>query len=142
MRSAAAERCRRKFLRFFPGGFRDETYREWERNYKAAAARAWQSVLSREQFRLLLNGRRFTRSRRNALRIKSHTNLLFSFEKMALRDATANHRGCARFAVGLYDFLYGEGDPADRLNGGRGGRAAAAKTDAHYDLARSSPCSA
>ena len=32
-RSAGAERCRRKFLRFFPGGFRDETYLAWEREY-------------------------------------------------------------------------------------------------------------
>ena len=30
--AAGAERCRRKFLRFFPGGFRDETYLDWERN--------------------------------------------------------------------------------------------------------------
>jgi diguanylate cyclase (GGDEF)-like protein len=28
------ERARAKFLRFFPGGFHDETYLEWERDYK------------------------------------------------------------------------------------------------------------
>src|SRR5205085_2387758 len=33
-RPAAPERCRRKFLRFFPGGFRDEKYVDWERGYK------------------------------------------------------------------------------------------------------------
>jgi hypothetical protein len=32
--SAEAMRCRRKFLRFFPGGFYDETYIDWERGYK------------------------------------------------------------------------------------------------------------
>ena len=29
--SPSAMRCRRKFLRFFPGGFADETYVDWER---------------------------------------------------------------------------------------------------------------
>jgi len=27
-------RAKRKFLRTFPDGFRDETYLDWERNYK------------------------------------------------------------------------------------------------------------
>lgn len=40
MSSQVAEKCRRKFLRYFPGGFKDETYLEWERNYEAEAARA------------------------------------------------------------------------------------------------------
>jgi hypothetical protein len=35
--SAQALRCRRKFLRFFPDGFRDETYIDWERGYKWTA---------------------------------------------------------------------------------------------------------
>jgi hypothetical protein len=29
-----ALRCRRKILRQFPGGFRDPTYLDWERDYK------------------------------------------------------------------------------------------------------------
>src|SRR5437667_10703678 len=29
-----AGRGRKKFLRFFPGGFKDETYVEWERKYR------------------------------------------------------------------------------------------------------------
>src|SRR5688572_9321837 len=29
------EACRRRFLRFFPDGFADETYLAWERDYKA-----------------------------------------------------------------------------------------------------------
>jgi hypothetical protein len=32
--SAGAAKCRRKFLRFFHEGFRDETYIAWERGYK------------------------------------------------------------------------------------------------------------
>lgn len=42
--SAQALRCRRKFLRFFPGGFRDETYIDWERGYKWAAHEQWNQV--------------------------------------------------------------------------------------------------
>ena len=32
--SVGARRCREKFLRHFPLGFRDETYDAWERGYK------------------------------------------------------------------------------------------------------------
>jgi hypothetical protein len=35
-------RARRKFVRAFPGGFRDETYVEWERDYKWRAHLRWQ----------------------------------------------------------------------------------------------------
>jgi hypothetical protein len=44
--SAGAARCRRHFLRYFPGGFRDETYVDWERGYKVAAAEKWQDTLA------------------------------------------------------------------------------------------------
>jgi hypothetical protein len=42
--------------------------------------------------------------------------LLFSFEKMALRDATRTPAGARAFAEGLYGFLYGGGDPEERFN--------------------------
>lgn len=44
-----------------------------------------------------------------AVRIESRTNLLFSFEKMALRDAVKSPAGARSFAEGLYDFLHGRG---------------------------------
>lgn len=47
--SAGAARSRRKFLRFFPGGFQDETYQEWERAYKWEA----DEPLPRKQTRVL-----------------------------------------------------------------------------------------
>ena len=109
MKTAGALKCRRKFLRFFPGGFRDETYLAWERNYKADAARAWRSALARPRFEAMLRSRRFGEIAAAAIRIESRTNLLFSFEKMALRDATRTPRGARQFAAGLYDFLYGRG---------------------------------
>jgi hypothetical protein len=116
MSTAAAEKCRRRFLRFFPGGFKDETYLEWERDYKAAAAREWRDALSRLRFGLMLKSGQYRDVAAIALRIEAHTNLLFSFEKMALRDATRTPAGARAFAEGLYGFLYGSGDPEERFN--------------------------
>ena len=45
-----------------------------------------------------------------AVRLESRTNLLFSFEKMALRDAVKPPEGARSFAEGLYEFIYGTGD--------------------------------
>jgi hypothetical protein len=42
-----------------------------------------------------------------AVRIESRTNLLFSFEKMALRDAVKTTEGAKAFAIGLFDYIYG-----------------------------------
>ena len=42
-----------------------------------------------------------------AVRIESRTNLLFSFEKMALRDAVKTGAGGEIFARSLYKLLYG-----------------------------------
>jgi hypothetical protein len=50
-----------------------------------------------------------------AVRIESRTNLLFSFEKMALRDAIKTKAGARIFAEGLYDFLWGRGADETRF---------------------------
>ncbi len=107
--SAGALRCRRKFLRFFPGGFRDETYIDWERGYKWKAHEQWGEALGRAAHRALLREGKFDEMAAHALKIESRTNLLFSFEKMALRDAVKSRAGAQAFAQGLYDFLYGAG---------------------------------
>ena len=54
----AAARCRRKFLRFFPGGYGDETYIDWERDYKWLAHERWMESLDRGSFRAMLNEER------------------------------------------------------------------------------------
>ena len=104
---ASALRCRRKFLRFFPGGFADETYVDWERGYKWQAHERWMDALGPAPFRDLLRQRRFSDIAAHAVSIESRTNLLFSFEKMALRDAVKSAAGAEAFATGLYDFLHG-----------------------------------
>jgi hypothetical protein len=109
--TAGALRCRRKFLRFFPEGFRDETYVAWERGYKWEAHEQWNEVLGRDAYRSLLREGKFTEIAAHAVRIESRTNLLFSFEKMALRDAVKTPAGARAFAEGLYEFLHGAGSP-------------------------------
>lgn len=111
----AAQRCRRKFLRSFPGGFRDETYIDWERGYKEAAHEQWQQSLGRAELRSLINGGEFAEVAQRAARIEGKTNLLFSFEKMALRDALKPKEGAEAFASGLFDFLHGRGGDKQRF---------------------------
>jgi len=108
-------RCRKKFLRFFPGGFADETYVDWERGYKWQAHERWMERLAPDAYRRLLDSERFTEITEHAVRVESRTNLLFSFEKMALRDAVKTPAGARRFAEGLYDFLYGSDDDRARF---------------------------
>ena len=82
-----ALRCRRKFLRFSPGGFRDETYIDRERSCK------WE-----------------THQRRSP-----RHGMIFSFEKMALRDAVKTPAGARAFAEGLYELLHGSPSLERRL---------------------------
>jgi hypothetical protein len=101
------EKAKRKFLRAFPDGFRDETYVDWERAYKWNAHVRWQEQLSESAFRRLMEKRQFEEIARLASAIESRTNLLFSFEKMALRDAIRSSAGAQAFAAALHDLLHG-----------------------------------
>ena len=114
-RLSGPERCRRKFLRFFPGGFRDETYDDWERGYKWEAHEQWEAQLGRAEMRSLIHDGRYAEVASRAVRIESRTNLLFSFEKMALRDAVRPPAGARTFANALYDFLHGRGSDRQRF---------------------------
>jgi len=104
-----AERCRRKFLKSFPGGFRDATYLEWERDYKVEAHKRWQSALPEERFRELIGEGRYEDIAATAVRVEQQTRhaMLFSFEKMALRDAVRTRPGAKTFAEGLFQYLHG-----------------------------------
>ena len=99
--SPAAQRCRKKFLKSFPDGFRDDTYIDWERGYK------WEAELGAEELKRLLRQGAYQEIAVRAVRIESRTNLLFSFEKMALRDAVKSPAGATAFAQGLQEFLHG-----------------------------------
>lgn len=104
-----AIRARRKFLRFFPGGFSDPTYREWERDYKWQTHERWNAVLGKREFAALLRRQQHVDIAARAVRVEqqSRHSMIFSFEKMALRDATRIAWGAKAFAEGLYEFLHG-----------------------------------
>ena len=107
--SPRIERCRRKFRRYFKRGFRDQTYLAWERDYKWQAHRTWQEELAPSAFRALLKADKAAEIAARAVRIEARTNLLFSFEKMALRDAVRSRAGATRFAHALDGLLHGTG---------------------------------
>ena len=113
--SKLALKCRRKFLRFFPQGFADETYVDWERGYKWSAYEHWCSELRRPLMRSLLDAADYETIAKRAVAIESRTNLLFSFEKMALRDAVRSKDGARAFAEGLWTFLHGRGGDRPRF---------------------------
>jgi len=99
-------RCRAKFLKYFPEGFADQSYLAWERDYKAAAHRRWRQELGRAAFG---EGRDSHEVARLAVAVESRTNLLFSFEKMALRDAVRATHGARAFVDALAALLHGRG---------------------------------
>lgn len=107
--STHAARCRRKFLRYFPEGFHDETYLDWERDYKWETHQRWQSALGEPEFARLLRAGEHAQVAARAIRVEqqSRHSMIFSFEKMALRDAVKTPIGAQAFANGLYDFLHG-----------------------------------
>ncbi|HEX8265806.1 MAG TPA: hypothetical protein VF596_10395 [Pyrinomonadaceae bacterium] len=108
-------RCREKFLRFFPNGFEDEKYVAWERGYKWQAHEKWNAQLNRAEYQSLLEKREFSEIASRAVKIESPTNLIFSFEKLALRDAVRSTEGARIFAESLYDFLHGAGKPKQKF---------------------------
>jgi len=94
---------------FYPGGFHDEDYVIMERLYKWEAHQRWKRALGRAQFRSLLDAGEVEEIATTAVSIEARTNLLFSFEKMAVRDAIKSRSGAEIFSDGLFDWLYGRG---------------------------------
>ncbi len=107
--------CRRKFLRFFPDGFGDEKYITWERGYKWNAHEKWKAQLNRAEYESLLRKKEFSEIASRAVKIEAPTNMLFSFEKLALRDAVKSPEGARLFAVGLFDFLHGADKTSEKF---------------------------
>lgn len=116
-RSPGAADCRRKFLKYFPRGFSDPTYLSWERDYKWESHERWQEALGQIEFRRLLRTGAFAEVAARAVRVeqRSRHSMIFSFEKMALRDAVKSDEGARLFAEGLYEFLHGTGGAARKF---------------------------
>jgi hypothetical protein len=109
------KQAKKKFKHFFPKGFYDETYIDCERNYKWHAHESWTDLLNRNKFSKLLHEKDYDAIVKQAVSIESKTNLLFSFEKMALRDAVKGH-GAKLFSETLFEFIYDKGNLEDRFN--------------------------
>jgi hypothetical protein len=109
-------RCRKKFLHYFKKGYSDPTYISWERQYKLDAHFQFQQELDKKEYERLLLARKYSEIALTAVRIESRTNLLFSFEKMALRDAVKPANGAKAFAEGLYEYVYGKKSLEKRFN--------------------------
>lgn len=101
------EACKKKFLYYFPKGFSDAKYYSWERGYKWEAHLAWEKELNKKEYKRLLLAKEYNEAALRAVRIETKTNLLFSFEKMALRDAVKSVDGAKAFSEGLYEYVYG-----------------------------------
>lgn len=110
-----AARCRRKFELYYPDGFGDDAYLVAERSIKERAHLEWQRELGSAAFRKLLARGEYRQIADTAVRIESRTNLLFSFEKMALRDALRSAAGARLFSHELYAFLYSRGSAQRRF---------------------------
>ncbi len=80
-----------------------------ERDYKWEAHRRWQSTLNQAEYTRLLNLGEYAAIGARAVGIEQSSpySFIFSFEKMALRDALKSPSGARAFAIGLYDFLHG-----------------------------------
>ncbi len=110
-------RARRTFLRIFPGGFHDERYLSWERDYKVLASELWREQIGgKTGFGRALEEGRHREVADAAVRIEASRALLFSFEKMALRDAVRSDAGARAFAEGLFDWFHGPGSEAARFD--------------------------
>ncbi|HEX6192482.1 MAG TPA: hypothetical protein VFZ42_08960 [Chitinophagaceae bacterium] len=108
-------KCIRKFLYYFPGGFTGEKYTSWERDYKWAAHVKWKENLYKKEYLRLLSAKDYAEIARRAIWMESGTNLLFSFEKMAIRDAVKTGDGAQLFAEGLFEYVYGKKKLQDRF---------------------------
>ena len=106
---------KKKFLRFFPKGFQDKKYYAFERTYKWEAHKHWKKVLNRPIYEDLLKQKKFDEICTLVIKVESKTHLLFSFEKMAIRDALKTPVAQRLFAEGLFEFIYGSGEILNRF---------------------------
>jgi hypothetical protein len=95
------------FLEQFSEGFYGARFMDEERVYKDKAHHLAISLLGKEQFEALLGERDFPEICKRALKIMNATNLVFPNEKMALKDGLDSSESQERFAVSLFEILFG-----------------------------------
>jgi hypothetical protein len=112
----ARKQCLDKFLYYFKNGYQGRKFIAWEKEYKETAHRNFQAHLNKKDFKLLLEKGKFDQAASLAVKAESKTNLLFSFEKMAIRDAIRIADGAELFSKGLYALLYGKASQEERFH--------------------------
>ena len=103
------------FLEGYPGGFYGDRYLREERGYKADAHELAVSILGRRQLDPLAASGSFAEICRRAMQVVNKANLIFPYEKMALKDGLKPDGSQAAFAVALHDLLHGEDTQASRF---------------------------
>jgi hypothetical protein len=99
-----------RFLERFPQGFYGDRFVEEEREYKERAHQLAQDLLSQSALARLLSVHDYSEVCRRALRVANVTNLIFPYEKMALKDGLASPAHQQAFATALLHLLYGDDD--------------------------------
>jgi len=74
----------------------------------------FEEKLNAAKFSKLLTAKKYNEISKLAINVETKTNLLFSFEIMALRDAI-KAKGAKLFAEGLFDYIYGDKNMEDRF---------------------------
>ena len=64
--------------------------------------------LNKAEYQNLLSKKEYAEIALRAVRLETKTNLLFSFEKMAFRDAVKSEEGAKAFSEGLFEYVYGK----------------------------------
>jgi hypothetical protein len=103
--SPAASRFRRKFQRFYPNGFQDQTYLDRERDHKWKDHEQWSDQLDPATCRSLLKEGRYVEMAHRMVDIGSRAGMLTCLEQAALRGAVRQSGGARAFATGLYEFI-------------------------------------
>ncbi len=108
------KRCRQKFLRHYPDGFRTERYQA-ERKIIWDAHLLWQQQFSKTAFEQLLFTREYSAITSGVLKVALDSNLLLPFEQMTIRHAVENKDGAEVLSRGLHRLLYSPGKKKDRF---------------------------
>jgi hypothetical protein len=104
-----------RFLTEFPDGFYDDKFAAQKRDPKLHGHRFMTALLGKDQFKSLLDNKRYDEIYDRALKVVNLTNLIFPNEKTSFKnglDAEGNKR---RFSETLYFHLFGDADLKGRF---------------------------
>jgi hypothetical protein len=98
----------RRFLSEFPAGFYDDKFTAQERDHKLHGHRFMTALLGKDQFKSLLDDKRYDEIYDRALKVVNLTNLIFPNEKTSLKNALDADGNKRRFSEVLYFHLFGD----------------------------------